>query len=390
MPISHARSSPTFRSAIARVAVAAIALLAWHVAADAQSQASQRIQLDTLLRIQGHNASALRGQGLVTGLNKTGDPGKDLIVARPLAEYLNNNGNPVELADLGASRSAAVVMVNAEIPAAGARSGDRFDAIVTTVHTASSLSGGFVEISLLAGPVRGDEVYAVVRGPIVLDDPSHPTRGRVVGGVQIIRDILPPPLSDTFALVVRPEYAGPQAAEAIASHINSTWFNVPDWDDGRPLVATPRNDDGRLIDITVPAMERSNIPRFVGEIMTYRIERGALKLAPRITINRHSGTITMSADVWFSAAAFTDPSLSITSTLPPPVATPESPIVETRRVGAIDQAGNAPRDLILLSDLVKTFEALRVPAEARIRVLEQLKAGALLPVDIVYVGGGAP
>lgn len=349
----------------------------------------QQIQLDTMVRIDGHNASALRGHGLTTGLNKTGDSGKDLIVARPLAEYLEQNGNPVELGDLANSKAAAVVMVNCDIPAGGAKRGDRFDAVVTTVHTASSLSGGYLEISLLAGPMRGDDVYAVARGPIVLDDPNHPTRGRIVGGVQIINDISMAPVGEQFDLIIRSEYAGPNSAEAIASHMNSVWFNVPDWDDGRALIAVPSSDDQRVIHVRVPDLERTNIPRFVGEVLTYRIERAALRLPPKITINRVTGTITMSSDVWFSAAAFTDPSLSITAITPPPVASPDNPLVETVRVGAIDTPGVDDRDRIKLSDLVRTFESLKVPADARIRILEQLRASALLPVEIIYIGGGA-
>ncbi|MCA9278984.1 MAG: flagellar basal body P-ring protein FlgI [Phycisphaeraceae bacterium] len=349
----------------------------------------QQMQLDTMVRIAGHNASALRGHGLITGLNKTGDSGKDLIVARPLAEYLEQNGNPVELDDLANSKAAAVVMVNCEIPAGGARKGDRFDAIVTTIHTASSLAGGYLEISLMTGPMRGDSVYAVARGPIVLDDPDHPTRGRIVGGVQIINGISMAPVAEQFDLIIKPEFAGPNSAEAIASHMNSVWFNVPDWDDGRTLIAIPSPTDQRVIHVLVPELERRNIPRFVGEVLTYRIERAALRLPPKITINRMTGTITMSSDVWFSAAAFTDPSLSITAINPPPVATPENPLVETSRVGALEAPGLDDRDRIRLSDLVRTFESLKVPPEARIRILEQLKASALLPVEIIYVGGGA-
>src|SRR5688500_3859850 len=101
-----------------------------------------------LARIRGQGESVIQGIGLVVGLPGTGDSGKELAVARPLAAVLANNGVPIaDFDELKSSKSVALVSVMCTVPAGGARVDDRFDVTVACLHSATSLEGGILYLA---------------------------------------------------------------------------------------------------------------------------------------------------------------------------------------------------------------------------------------------------
>ena len=82
--------------------------------------AAEAATVQELARLKGQGQSILRGVGLVTGLNGTGDSGKELAMARPLAQVLANSGNALASPrELLSGKSVALVMVTCVVPEAG-------------------------------------------------------------------------------------------------------------------------------------------------------------------------------------------------------------------------------------------------------------------------------
>src|ERR1041384_4564881 len=133
-----------------------------------------------LVRMKGQGESTLRGYGLVVGLSGTGDSGKELAMARSLAEVLKANGNslgsPKELAN---SKSVAMVLVECVIPRTGALAADTLDVTVSAVNSASSLKGGNLYICALEQPLPDPEhrmpIYGFAQGIVDLQDTTVPT-----------------------------------------------------------------------------------------------------------------------------------------------------------------------------------------------------------------------
>ncbi|MEL7474300.1 MAG: flagellar basal body P-ring protein FlgI, partial [Planctomycetota bacterium] len=154
--------------------------------------------------IEGQGASGLNGLGLVVGLPGTGDSGKDLMLARPLAEVLRNKGLPIaDFDELRSTRSCALVMVTCEVPETGGRTGDQFDVTVSAIGAASSLAGGVLLHTPLTGPFPGSEAYAMATGDLVVQDVNAPTKATVRDGAQMIQDIRMPQLGERFNLLLR-------------------------------------------------------------------------------------------------------------------------------------------------------------------------------------------
>ncbi len=182
---------------------------------------AQSLHISEMARIKGQGISVLQGLGLVVGLNGTGDSGKELAVARPIAEVLRRNGNPIpDLSELAKSRSVALVMVTCQVPREGARKDDELDVRVSVIHSASSLDGGVLYISPLTAPIPGSGVWAYAQGQVIVESQENPTTGFLPGGAYIAKDIVTTPdVKTSFELVLDPPYAGFRAAAEVAGAI---------------------------------------------------------------------------------------------------------------------------------------------------------------------------
>lgn len=336
-----------------------------------------------IARIQGQGESVIAGIGLVVGLPGTGDSGKDLVIARPLAEVLKNSGVPIpELSDLRNAKSAALVWVSCTIPESGARTDDTFDCSVSVYLGAKSLKGGRLLVTPLRHTYRGGEVYAFAEGELVIEDSSTPTVARIRHGTRVTRDVnagrIP---GDSFTLVLRPYFSGWSAASSIASQITQEVYGRPDGELGSlPPVATVLDD--RTVRIDIPESERGNRAGFVADVMSTRIDAALLKLPAQVICNARSGAIIVTGDVEISPAAITHKDLTITTTIPPPVPTAANPILETTRW---TEAGTrmSPVEKARLQDLLTVFKQLSIPVGEQIAVLEMLHKGGQLQARLI-------
>jgi flagellar P-ring protein precursor FlgI len=332
---------------------------------------AQATTVKELVRIRGQGESVIQGRGLVMGLSGTGDSGKEIVMARPLVEVLKNSGiavgSPKELAN---SKAVALVSVSCTIPAAGARADDTLDVSVTVINSASSLKGGELFLTPLKGPLPTDpKVYAVAQGLIDLQDTSVPTVGKVRGGARIIDDILMPALGDTFELIIDAPFSGWAASSQIAIAINAK--AQPQG----PRVATAV--DERIIRVTIPEPDRVDRAGFLADVLSAEVNVQLLDIPAQVICNQRTGSIIVTGDVEISPVAITQKDLTITTTIPPPVASAQNPLVQRDRWTQLTP-GARPSEMAKLADLIKAFKQLDIPVQDQIGILQMLhKTGKL-------------
>lgn len=336
-----------------------------------------------LVRIEGSQENVLFGLGLVFGLSGTGDSGQDLVTVRPLAQVLINSGNAVaSLEELESTKSVALVMVKCVVPEGGGRKGDKLDIRVSTLGSAKSLAGGELFLAPLRyevrGPVELDRPLAMAQGTIVVTNPASPTNATVRGGARLLEDLALRTFGSSFNLIVNQHFAGHASATAISSRINQEWFGTPDL--FGPAVATVVDD--RTIRIDVPQDQRSNPAAFIAEILGYQIDQRDLGLPAKIVVNRDTGVILVTADVRIGPVAITHKNLSITTILPEPVPTPETPRVRQQEWTGIS-TNERQGEMARFEDLMAAMERLDVPVEDQIEILMSLHKTGRLQAQLI-------
>ncbi|MEM1331346.1 MAG: flagellar basal body P-ring protein FlgI [Planctomycetota bacterium] len=348
--------------------IAALALLA------AVARPASATTVQEVTRIQGQGQSVLQGLGLVVGLPGTGDSGSELVVARPLMQLLQNTGNPVASVDeLANSQSIALVLVTCTIPEEGGLTDDRFDVSVSVINSAQSLEGGRLFITPLAGPTPGSPVFAFAEGPIEIETPAAPTTGRVREGARMAQDVTPPEIDGSFVLVMNSHLAGFGATSEIAGAINGEYFNNPDVEAQR----IARSLNSREILIEIPQVERTSPTEFIASVLSTDINPVLLRLPARVIVNRRTGGIVISGDVSISPGIVTYRGLTINTTLPTPVPTPDQPLVDRARWAEIG-TGVEERQAAKLQDLLAAFGRLDIPTEHQIDILMMLEKNGQL------------
>ncbi|MEM7622067.1 MAG: flagellar basal body P-ring protein FlgI [Planctomycetota bacterium] len=337
-------------------------------------------------RMQGEGESVLQGLGIVLGLNGTGDGGDELTLARPLAELLRRNGNPVgSLEELASSRAAALVMVTCVVPRTGARVDDALNVTVSVINSASSLVGGELFVAPLTAAVPGGELYAFAQGSITVTDPQNATNGTIAGGARFVRDIVTTPrVGGSFVLVVEPQYAGFTATSHIAQQINDAYFLTTD-----PLADPIASALGpRQVRIVVPQVEQAAHAAFVGDVLGTDVVPSRLGVRAQVRADTRTGAIVVDGQVEISPAVITHKDLVITTTIPPPEQTPAAPLIERNRWAAVATNPSQPATT-RVEDLLAALKRLDVRPQDQIQILKMLHQAGKLHGQLIIDGAGA-
>ena len=241
-----------------------------------------------IARLEGQGKSVLRGFGLVIGLPGTGDKADQLVVARPLAKLLENEGNPIgSFNELANARSVALVMVTCEIPATGARVDDELDVFVSSINNAPSLAGGRLFLAPLRGPLPGQGVFAFAEGPVIIEGANNAT-GRVRGGAKVVQNVNMQTVSPdgTITLVIHPAFAGWSTSQLLASIVNQHRLGLEET--GEELA---RAMSERVVRIRIPEVERPDPANFIADIMGIRFDSSLLDLPARIIVNERGAIV---------------------------------------------------------------------------------------------------
>jgi flagellar P-ring protein precursor FlgI len=332
-----------------------------------------------IARIEGQGENVLRGIGIVTGLKTTGDAGSELLLARPLAQIYERNGNPLpDLRELAKAKSAAIVAIECVIPMQGARVGDNLDVFVTTTHSATSLVGGRLFLAPLMGPLPGSGVYAFASGPLVIEETAIPTVGRIRGGARVVHDVLQPVGADAFTLVVHPHFRSFATTDLLAETINALRSSADPQDDALAKQSVlARAVDDVTVRVTIPESDRANSAKFIAEVLGATFSPSLLRLPAQVIVNQRTGSIVVTGNVEVSAVAIAHKGLVVTTTTPQPIPTPANPLVTASKWTSV-QTTDRPSERTRVQELLSAFKALDIPIEEQISILTQIhRAGRL-------------
>ena len=117
-------------------------------------------RIKDLVDIKGVRGNPLIGQGVVIGLNGTGDGEGE--ISNQLLKKIHQKLGSTTTGNLD-SKNVAAVIVTANLPPYS-RLGQKIDTIISSTGNASSLKGG----TLLVTPLKGGdgETYAIASGPV--------------------------------------------------------------------------------------------------------------------------------------------------------------------------------------------------------------------------------
>ena len=348
--------------------LAAAVLLATLAAFPRPAAAGTRVS--DVARVAGGQTNVLTGMGLVVGLKGTGDGAAYQPAIRPLAQLLSHYGSGSAPSDLSGV-NCAIVMVTATIPADGTHAGSHLDVRVSSVGAATSLRGGeLYMVSMFDSfghairrtdpetKVEYDSPWAIANGPVHVEDDSTPTTGVVAGGAQMEVTTLPKYIDNhgQFTLVISDPSASWQTAGAIAKMIN-------EMADTGEVVAVA--GDTKNVLVRIPAAERDRPDGFLASVLKLPVPTGPVEA--RVRINRKTGTMVITGDVEITPSVISHKGLTITTTTPPP--SPRTPQTLTKNSVPLDTTGTGGAKL---QDLAAAFDQLKVPAEDRLAIVQEL------------------
>lgn len=342
------------------------------------------IRLKDIASFKGVRPNQLVGNGLVVGLNGTGDGTNVDFNTQELANFLSQLGVQASRDKLKVKNIAAVV-VTATLPPF-ARVGSRIDVLVSSIGDAKSLQGG----TLLLTPLKGvdGQVYALAQGPVTVGGftaggqagggvtKNHPTAGRIANGATVEREI---PLDllgkDEFTLTLHEAdfTTSQRAVQAINRHLKGNYAH---------------SRDGATIVIKLPPGYKDRVVPLLAALENLEVTPDA---PAKVVIDERNGTVVMGAMVRLSTVAIAHGNLvvqikespRVSQPLPfsqgQTVVTPESTVSvkegenrlmvlpEGVSIGQVVQALNAigvtPRDLIAILQAIKAAGALQAELE---------------------------
>ncbi|MFN3201811.1 MAG: flagellar basal body P-ring protein FlgI [Bradymonadia bacterium] len=341
--------------------------------------AAHSARIKELVEIGGVRPNQLRGIGLITGLNGTGDTEQTLMANQALASQMAKYGIRLEAAVR--TQNVAFVMVTAELPPFS-RPGNRLDIKVSSVGDASSLEGGELMHAALRG--HDGQVYVVAAGPVSVggysvtgpggnsETRNHPTVGRVPRGGIVERGVSTD-FVDQKKITLQLKRADFTTAARISKVINSEF--------GSAKVAKAL--DSGTVQVEIPGGYKHRAVEFMAIMERLEVSPDA---KAKVVFNARTGTIVIGQEVRVRSVAVAHGNLTVTikvdeRAIPAGVATPGR-TVKTRnaKLKVREQPGGlrvvAPG--VTLNELVSSLNSLGASPRDLVSILQAIdQAGAL-------------
>ncbi len=336
------------------------------------------VQIQDVARLRGAEGLPVVGVGLVTGLNGTGDQdlGPSHRMAREVIMRLADD--TMSVAEMDGVESVALVMIHARIPESGAVAGDRLDVVLSTVGSAESIEGGYLELAIMHAPVPGQRrpdpgqplppgtgIYGLASGQIIVDQPeASPTVGRVRAGLHVTRDVVPNVINRAgqIELVLNQANASWPVAKNLAALVNGLGPLGQDADIARAI--SPKS-----VIVQLPEAERRRPAAFISRILESYIDASQVTSGARVSINQTAETIVIDADVEFTPVALSVRGLKITGLRPAPDPETLPPTEVNESFVALDPQARANARL---QDLVDAFNLLDIPFADQANAIREL------------------
>jgi flagellar P-ring protein precursor FlgI len=369
-------------SAVARIGAAVLSVV---MATTSALPAAAASRIKDIVSLQSARDNQLIGYGLVVGLQGTGDSLRNSpFTEQSLRAMLQNLGISTEGGATRANNVAAVI-VTASLPPF-ASIGSRVDVSVSSLGDATSLRGGTLVMTSLAG--ADGQVYAVAQGSIIVSGVSAAgdaaslqqgvtTAGRLPGGAIIEREI-PAKFKDVEGLVYQLRNPDFTTAVGIADVINSYASN-------RYGMAIAVARDSTTVGVRKPP--KADLARLMAELEGLVVETDS---PARVVVNERTGTIVIGNDVRISQVAVSHGTLTVKVNETPTVVQP-APF--SRGVTAIEPltditAGVEGGQVAIISGpdlrtLVAGLNSIGVKPDGIIAILQGIKSAGALQADLV-------
>jgi len=356
------------------------------LAALAASVAAGKVRVKDICSFQNKQEIDLVGYGLVIGLDGTGDGTGTQFTVQSLVNMMERMGLTVEVSKVKVKNVAAVI-VTARI-SSHQTEGSYFDVTVSSVGDASSLQGGTLLLTPLAGP--GGKVRGMAQGPVSIggfnvqvDDnkivKNYTLVGRVPGGGKITNPLETP---EEFALEIYLSLFDPDftTVHRIAERINIKYG----------LLAFPV--DGGTIRVLVP--DSLSYPttrmKFISDI-------GLLQVVPdntaRVVINEKTGTIVAGQHVTIEPVAIAHGTITVNIEATPIISQPqpfsggETVVTQETRISVRDEQARVVhlKRSVYLSDVAKALNKIGATPRDIIAIFQALKQAGALRAELIIL-----
>ena len=346
--------------------------------------AAERIK--DLATLAGVRDNQLVGQGLVVGLDGSGDQtSQAAFTVQSVLNMLGNMGMTVPEGTRLQLRNVAAVIVTATLPPF-ARPGQAIDVTVSAMGNAKSLRGG----TLVMTPLKGvdGQIYALAQGNVVVGGVAasapgqtasqavnHQAAGRIPAGATVERTV---PATVGEGPYVQFELHETDFANAarISAAINAL---TPD---------AAQALDGRTIQVRAPTDPAARVA-FLGRVENLQVTTTAPPA--KVVVNSRTGSVAMNREVILDEVAIAHGNLSVTVSSgygvsqPAPLSGGQTAVVpQGGQVGISEEGGglvHLPRGA-KLDEVVKALNALRASPMDLISILQAMKASGALRAEI--------
>ncbi len=327
---------------------------------------AQAIRLKDIASLQGVRDNPLIGYGIVVGLMGTGDKNQPLTEAS-LGMFLRGLGVDLQLQKLDAQNLASV-MVSANL-AAFSRVGSRFDVVVSSIGSATSLEGG----SLLMTPLKGADgnVYAIAAGKCMVS--KKPERNRttagsgqstltatVLQGALLEREVLLP-IDSQKGLRYHLKYPDFTTAARLVRKINEELS-------GRFAQAL----DASTIEITAPPLFDLSPVDLIAQVETVEVEPDRVA---RVILNPRLGTVVFGDQVRIAPVALSHHGISLEITENKDQTAANSQKTVERKIAMLSPGPN-------VTEIVNGLNSMGVGPEDLVSILQGLKASGALMAEL--------
>lgn len=341
---------------------------------------ARAVKVRDVCRVKGQEENQLNGLGIVVGLPGTGDGADFAPAIRALAFSLQRmaGGLATDLNEFRRSKNAALVMVQAVVPAGGARQGDRIDCTISSVGSAKSLAGGVLLMTPMQGPflpiqpheAAAAPVFGFASGRLYLDDEGRGTVAKIAGGCQLEEEFrneyyLPGATDEgVVTLVLNSSHAQFMVAQDVAMAISSV---LPEL---KVNNLEARAVDSVNIEIPLPPdyTRPQDVVLFISKVLDVDVPE--IRTEARVDINEAAGSIVVSGDVEIGPATITHRNIVIETglNLPGGYFAP----VDSAQVGGAK-----------LKSLVEALNAVKLPTADMIEIIKGLERNGKLHGKLV-------
>ena len=342
------------------------------------------VKVRSFCRLLGADALRVEGQGIVTGLNGTGDSVDAAKIM--IKKYLEANKYSFSESDLS-TKNIAIVKVDAEIKPFS-RPGDKVNLRISSLGDAKNLASGVLKSCYLSfGTGEGAIVRAL--GRVSVGD--NPTTGVIAGGGLLLNSkMLNRSVWDKngmFRLILnKPNFLD---AATVAANINGDRKTNPSLtkvygfgDDSEDIPKVAIASDAKEVIVRIPEIYRNEKVRYIAMVLDIDVE---LQSVAEIRINKQRGSAIVSGDVEVMPGFISYKGRTVT--LAPPAAgqDPRYEVnADTRRslvdvFGPNESGGTGRRSL---QSLVDTLAAMQCDTNDIIVILQEMKAAGLIQAEL--------